>query len=61
MRRRVRLADGAVTLSDAPAPAELEVNDTELVNCFGPVPHAVDEPATNRVPGHDGDFQRICG
>jgi xanthine dehydrogenase accessory factor len=36
MRRRVRLADGAVTLSDAPAPAELEVNDTELVNCFGP-------------------------
>ena len=36
MRRSVRLADGAVTLSDAPAPAELEVNDTELVNCFGP-------------------------
>ncbi len=35
MRRAVRLADGAVTLSEAEAPEELRVNG-ELVNTFGP-------------------------
>ncbi|MES2940660.1 MAG: XdhC family protein [Pseudomonadota bacterium] len=36
MRRVVRLADGAVTLNEAAAPEELSVDDTELVNTFGP-------------------------
>ena len=36
MQRRVRLADGAVTLQQADAPSELSINDTELVNTFGP-------------------------
>jgi xanthine dehydrogenase accessory factor len=36
MRRRVALADGRVTLEDAPAPAELQVDAVELVNTFGP-------------------------
>ncbi len=36
MRRTVRLADGAVTLSEAGAPSDLSVNTAELVNVFGP-------------------------
>src|SRR3954466_7458623 len=36
MRRSVRLADGAVTLDEAPAPEELAVHDDRLVNVFGP-------------------------
>jgi xanthine dehydrogenase accessory factor len=36
MRRTVRLADGAVALSEALAPQELTVSDKELVNTFGP-------------------------
>lgn len=36
MHRAVRLSDGAVTLQAASAPATLSVNDTELVNTFGP-------------------------
>jgi xanthine dehydrogenase accessory factor len=36
MRRTVRLADGAVTLADAPAPEELSLQDGQLVNVFGP-------------------------
>lgn len=36
MQRTVRLADGAVTLTEARAPAELSVSSVELVNTFGP-------------------------
>lgn len=36
MQRTVRLADGAVALAEAGSPAELSVDDTELVNTFGP-------------------------
>ena len=36
MRRSVRLADGAVTLVAATAPAELSISGSELVNTFGP-------------------------
>ena len=36
MHRRVRLADGAVALERAHAPAELALSDAELVNTFGP-------------------------
>ncbi len=36
MQRAVRLSDGAVTLAQALAPAELDVSDAELVNTFGP-------------------------
>lgn len=36
MQRRVRLADGAVTLAGAQAPQALGVSATELVNTFGP-------------------------
>src|SRR6478735_8111502 len=36
MRRSVRLADGAVTLDEAPAPEELSLQDDRLVNVFGP-------------------------
>ncbi|MBA2676038.1 XdhC family protein [Ramlibacter sp.] len=36
MRRVVRLADGAVTLSEAAAPEELRVDADALVNTFGP-------------------------
>ncbi len=36
MQRRVRLADGAVTLAAADAPAELAIDANELVNTFGP-------------------------
>ncbi|MEJ8820994.1 XdhC family protein [Variovorax humicola] len=36
MRRTVRLADGGVTLAEASSPAELAVNEHELVNTFGP-------------------------
>lgn len=36
MRRTVRLADGAVTLEQASAPAELSVSSVELINTFGP-------------------------
>jgi len=36
MQRTVRLADGAVQVAEAAAPAELSVSDTELVNTFGP-------------------------
>jgi len=36
MQRTVRLADGAVTLAEARAPAELSVSPVELVNTFGP-------------------------
>ncbi|WP_295549138.1 XdhC family protein [uncultured Pseudacidovorax sp.] len=35
-QRIVRLADGAVTLEAAHAPAELVIDDTRLVNTFGP-------------------------
>jgi len=36
MQRTVKLADGAVALAEATSPAELLVDDTELVNTFGP-------------------------
>jgi xanthine dehydrogenase accessory factor len=36
MQRTVRLSDGAVTLSEASAPATLRLTATELVNVFGP-------------------------
>jgi xanthine dehydrogenase accessory factor len=36
MRRSVRLADGAVTLDEAPAPEELRLQEDLLVNVFGP-------------------------
>jgi len=36
MQRTVRLVDGSVSLAEASSPAELTVNDTELVNTFGP-------------------------
>jgi xanthine dehydrogenase accessory factor len=36
MQRTVRLADGAVTLAPAHAPAELVIDGTALVNTFGP-------------------------
>lgn len=36
MQRTVSLADGAVALAEASSPAELSINDTELVNTFGP-------------------------
>ncbi|MDM0083228.1 XdhC family protein [Variovorax sp. J31P179] len=36
MQRTVQLADGAVALAEATSPAELLVDDTELVNTFGP-------------------------
>ncbi|GHC86146.1 hypothetical protein GCM10007320_31670 [Pseudorhodoferax aquiterrae] len=36
MRRTVRLADGAVQLAPADAPAELDVDADRLVNTFGP-------------------------
>ena len=36
MQRTVRLADGAPTLTLAPAPTGLEANDTQVVNTFGP-------------------------
>lgn len=36
MRRRVRLSDGQVELVPARLPAELSIDDTELVNSFGP-------------------------
>jgi xanthine dehydrogenase accessory factor len=36
MRRTVRLADGAVTLDEAPAPEELRLDGELLINVFGP-------------------------
>jgi xanthine dehydrogenase accessory factor len=36
MQRTVSLADGAVSVAEASAPAELSISDTELVNTFGP-------------------------
>jgi len=36
MQRTVSLADGAVRLAEASAPAALTINDAELVNTFGP-------------------------
>ena len=36
MRRRTRLADGAVTLAEAAAPEELSVGPQALLNTFGP-------------------------
>lgn len=36
MRRRTRLADGAVALEPAPEPEPLRVSSAELVNTFGP-------------------------
>ncbi|SCK47015.1 xanthine dehydrogenase accessory factor [Variovorax sp. HW608] len=36
MQRTVTLADGSVKLAEASSPAELSVNDVELVNTFGP-------------------------
>ena len=36
MQRTVTLADGSVKLNEASSPAELTVNDAELVNTFGP-------------------------
>ena len=36
MQRTVTLADGSVKLAEAASPAELTVNDAELVNTFGP-------------------------
>ncbi|MBF5006109.1 XdhC family protein [Diaphorobacter caeni] len=36
VERVVRLSDGAVTLTAAAAPTELELTDTQLVNTFGP-------------------------
>ncbi|MDM0016133.1 XdhC family protein [Variovorax saccharolyticus] len=36
MQRTVKLADGAVALAEAASPAELSVDDDELVNTFGP-------------------------
>jgi xanthine dehydrogenase accessory factor len=36
MRRRTRLADGAVMLEGADTPTELSIDTTELINTFGP-------------------------
>jgi xanthine dehydrogenase accessory factor len=36
MHRCLHLADGAVTLEPAHSPARLSINDTDLVNTFGP-------------------------
>ena len=36
MQRRVRLADGLVTLAEAESPASLQLDAAELVNTFGP-------------------------
>ncbi len=36
MQRRVRLVDGAVSLNEASTPEDLHVDDTEIVNTFGP-------------------------
>ena len=36
MQRTVRLADGAARIAEAASPAELTLNDSELVNTFGP-------------------------
>ncbi len=36
MQRTVSLGDGAVMLAEASSPAELTINDRELVNTFGP-------------------------
>jgi xanthine dehydrogenase accessory factor len=36
MQRTVQLADGAVTLDEASAPADLLLNESALVNTFGP-------------------------
>ncbi|MDM0113560.1 XdhC family protein [Variovorax sp. J22R133] len=36
MQRTVSLADGSVKLAESKAPAELTVNEVELVNTFGP-------------------------
>ena len=36
MQRRVRLADGAVSLTAAQTPSALQISETELVNTFGP-------------------------
>ena len=36
MQRSVRLADGAVSLKHSASPENLAVNDTQLVNTFGP-------------------------
>jgi xanthine dehydrogenase accessory factor len=36
MQRHVRLSDGAVTLQPSASPSELTVNDTVLINTFGP-------------------------
>ena len=36
MQRGVRLADGSARLAEAAAPAELTIDDDELVNTFGP-------------------------
>ncbi|HEY2255278.1 MAG TPA: XdhC family protein, partial [Variovorax sp.] len=36
MQRGVKLADGAVSVSEAAAPSELAIDDAELVNTFGP-------------------------
>ncbi|SEA88672.1 XdhC family protein [Variovorax sp. YR216] len=36
MQRTVALVDGSVKLAEASSPAELTVNDAELVNTFGP-------------------------
>ncbi len=36
VRRTVQLADGAVTLEPSPAPEDLNVSATQLVNTFGP-------------------------
>ncbi len=36
MQRTVALANGAVRIAEATAPAELSVNDSELTNTFGP-------------------------
>jgi xanthine dehydrogenase accessory factor len=36
MRRTVALADGSVKIAEAASPAELSIDDAELVNTFGP-------------------------
>ncbi len=36
MQRTVRLADGAVSLAAAQSPGELQIDNTQLVNTFGP-------------------------
>jgi xanthine dehydrogenase accessory factor len=36
MRRVTRLADGSVTLEEARTPQELQIDDTQLANTFGP-------------------------